>query len=120
MLNYLELAGEIALKRINNRNFYIGALGIRRDQATVTAYNQCALEPTPSVHAEARLSRKLDHGSTVYVARIKFAKTDHAEYALAKPCYDCMRALKHKRVKKVYYTISNFEWGVIDLCYTGK
>ena len=114
MLNYLELAGEIALKRINNRNFYIGALGIRNDQTIVVSKNESAREPTPAVHAEARLAKKLDYGATVYVARIKFAKTNYAEYALAKPCYDCMRALKHKRVKRVYWTISNTEFGAMD------
>lgn len=115
MLKNLKLAGQVAVKRISNRNFYIGAIGIRNDQAIVIARNEAAMEPTPAVHAEARLAKRLDYGATVYVARIKFAKTNYAEYALAKPCPDCMRVLAHRRVKRIYFTISNNEWDLIDL-----
>lgn len=115
MLKNLQLAGVIALKRADKRNFHIGAVGIRHDQVLIFARNESAMEPTPSVHAEARLARRLDHGATVYVARIKFAKTIYPEYALAKPCKDCIRALRNRRVKKVYYTISDDSWGVIKL-----
>jgi len=64
----------------------------------------------PSMHAEARLTRKLDFYSTVYVAR-----TMKLGLGLARPCPDCQRALRRKRVTRVYYTISDNEYGVLEL-----
>lgn len=62
-------------------------------------------------HAEARLVRKLDHGSTVYVAR---TRRDDGRIAIAKPCPRCEASLKHRGVLKCYYTINENEWGCLE------
>ena len=64
---------------------------------------------TPAVHAEARLCRKLDYYGEVFVAR----RTSEG-YRLAKPCPRCEARLRSRRVRRVYYTISNNEYGVLD------
>jgi len=63
----------------------------------------------PSQHAEARLARKLDYGSVVYVSRT----LKNGDVALAKPCARCYAILRGKGVRKVFYTINESEYGVI-------
>ncbi len=94
----------------------IGAVGIRGDGAIVTAsngpviiFNDEKKGSFPEAHAEIRLSRKLDVGSIVYVARVR--KGD-GMYGNARPCKDCRTALKARGVKKVFYTIGPNEYGI--------
>lgn len=107
----LNLAGKIAISKDNGRAFLLGALGIRKDGVMVFAANSTSQEPDRRGHAEYRMAAKLDRGSTVYVARIRLL---NGEFAMAKPCFSCEKVLKSKRVKRVYYTISNNEYGVLD------
>lgn len=65
----------------------------------------------PSMHAECRLARKLDYGSVVYVART----LKSGEIAMARPCVRCYAVLKAKGVSRIYYTINDSEFGVIDV-----
>lgn len=62
-------------------------------------------------HAEARLCRKLDSGSVVYVGRV--LRSD-GSIALAKPCGRCEARLRNTGVKKVFYTIGPGEWGCLE------
>lgn len=106
----LELAAAYAPVTAGDpRCFRLGAVGLRSDGVIVYARNGSGSSPTPSGHAEARLARKLDAGSTVYVARILADGT----WAMAKPCPRCMPRLRAKRVKRVYYTIANNQFGGI-------
>jgi deoxycytidylate deaminase len=43
-----------------------------------------------------------------------FRKFRSGETALAKPCAACMAMLKEHKIKKIYYSISNDEYGVIE------
>lgn len=104
------MAVEAALAKDDQRSFFIGAIGIRKDGAIVRAANSPTSVPNRKIHAEYKLSKKIDCGATVFVARIKF---DTNEYGLAKPCFPCLKVLTHSRVKKIYYTISKNEYGVI-------
>jgi len=109
-----RLQQAVALSLTGNpaRKYRFGAVGVRCDGAVVACVNGGTKGArTPSMHAEARLSRKLDRGSYVYVARTLRDGTP----ALAKPCPGCMLFLLAKSVKRVTYTISPNEWGVIDL-----
>lgn len=106
-----KLAAHYA-RRGTKRAFQLGAVGLRRDGATVHAYNGTAQARTPSAHAEARLARKLDHGSIVFVARVSRAT---GKYTMARPCEKCLLAMKHRGVSRVYYTIAPCEYGVIVL-----
>lgn len=118
--HYLRLAAEVAVFKCDTRSHRLGAIGVRSDGVMVAAYNGTAYyngaiyrqnpKRMPSMHAEARLTRKLDFYSTVYVARPM--KTG---LGLARPCPSCQRALRRKRVERVYYTISDNEYGVMEL-----
>ena len=94
------------------RNFRLGAIGIRGDGAAVFARNGTGIAPTPNVHAEARLCRKLDLNANVYVARILHAGD---KWAMAKPCPACLTRLAAKDVKRIFYTISPGEFGCLIL-----
>lgn len=109
---YLNRALSIAISdRKSYKHFFLGAIGIRADGASVSATNVRTMLRCGDAHAEARLSRKLDVGSIVYVARA----AKNGDWAMSRPCPLCERALRNKGVKKVYYTIGPNEFGCIIL-----
>lgn len=111
--SYLEIAGRAARKNnTDKRAYWLGAAAERTDGAIVTACNIPVTSKMPSAHAEWRLSKKLDHGATVYVARVRMLD---GKFANAKPCHSCRNALRARRVKKVYYTIAHNEYGILYL-----
>lgn len=110
IFSYLQVAAKVATKGAP-RDFYLGAVGIRSDGTLVFSCNLPSQLPTPAAHAEARLARKLDQNSTVYVARV----LRNGDFAMSRPCVSCMSALKAKHVKRIFYTIAPNEWGRIDL-----
>ena len=120
MWQYFEMARKAALKKSDRREQRIGVVGLRKkDGVLVSSSNGCVLmSPTdthncyPLAHAEARIARKLDQGSVIFVCRIKKI---NGEYGLAKPCPHCEKALTARGIRRVYYTISNKEYGVLDL-----
>ena len=110
--------GSCRLRRLDRRNFFIGAVGIRKDGRIVSSSNGYARLPMTSIvgkksfppsHAEYRLCRKLDVGSVVWIYRVKKGS---GAAGMAKPCADCRRVLVSSGVKKVYYSISHDEYGV--------
>jgi tRNA(Arg) A34 adenosine deaminase TadA len=123
MLELLRLAARYAvLKHDDDRVFLLGAVGVRSDGRLVHAQNSSVLDTLkraewnaykrfPESHAEIRLTKKLGFGATMYVARVKRANHN---LAMARPCECCRNIIKAFRVKKVYYTISDNEWGVWD------
>lgn len=111
MLKYLRIASHISIKGNRRRHAFLGAVGIRSDGTQVESYNGCAEKKTPAIHAEARLVKKLDRGSTVYVSR---TRRDNGAIALAKPCKNCQNAMRHRGIKKVFYSISENEYGTIE------
>jgi hypothetical protein len=126
MLDLLSRASKYAiLKHDDDRVFLLGAVGMRKDGRLVHAQNAAVLDTLkrdawtkmnvyrrfPESHAEIRLTRKLGFGATVYVARVRACNGD---LAMARPCECCQTVLRAFRVKKVYYTINNNEWGVWD------
>jgi len=104
------MAGRVAKSKEDRRSYYIGCVAVRNDGALVRARNEASQVPTPYAHAEARISTRIDHGSTVFVVRVR----NNGEFGLAKPCENCMRFLRSKKVKKIYYTISSTQYGTID------
>jgi tRNA(Arg) A34 adenosine deaminase TadA len=109
--NYFEMAGKLACEKRDGRSFLLGSVGVRGDGAIVSAVNAISQEPNRLLHSEYKLSRRLDYGATVYVVRIRLL---NGEYAISRPCFSCEKVLKSRRVKRIYYTISNNEYGVID------
>lgn len=109
-MKYLDLAIRIAKGGTEERNYRIGCVGIRTDGAIVVAPNLLTKKPEHKAHAESRVISKSDAGVILYVARI--LRND--AIALAKPCVKCQALIKNRRVKRVFYTISNSEYGVWD------
>ena len=107
----LSLAAGTALRKDDRRSFRLGAVGIRNDGALVSSTNGPSPFPCPEVHAEARLCNKLTPGSTVWVARIRHDGT----LGMARPCHTCQKRLRSSGVRRVVYTISDTEHGVLDL-----
>ncbi len=111
---YFRLARQTAMRgdtKEANRQYRIGAVGIRKDGAIVCSSNIPHRTPRPEAHAESRLSRKLDWGATVYVVRV----LSTGRLSVARPCKNCEAALRRKGVKKVVYSISDTEHGVMEL-----
>ena len=109
----LYTAAKVAVSKVDCRSYLIGAVAIRSDGAIVQACNSPNVnKKNPKVHAEYKLSKKLDIGAIVYVARVK--RFD-GSFAMARPCKNCLAVLKKKKVKLIYFTVSDNEWGVINL-----
>ncbi len=107
---YLQLAllaSRAALRHSDVKGFLVGAAAIRSDGTYVSSGNGPAIGPTPRVHAEYRLCRKLDTGATVLVIRVRRDGT----LGCALPCPDCVRALESNLVRRVFYSDEN---GVIQ------
>jgi cytidine deaminase len=110
---YFRLAKRVAErgdKKIR-RHYRLGAVGIRSDGVIVTSNNVPCREFSAPAHAEARLVRKLNRGSDVYVVRIKRDGT----MAAARPCPTCQKVMRGRGVCRVFYSISPNEYGVIRL-----
>lgn len=97
--------------RLDDRNYFLGAVGIRSDGTSVIAWNGNPKFPTRQHHCEYRLGRKLSKGSVAYIARTLADGT----WANAKPCNDCEKYLMSRGVVRVYYTLGPSEFGCIVL-----
>jgi tRNA(Arg) A34 adenosine deaminase TadA len=111
---YFRLAKKIATKgdiTDVKRKYRLGAVGIRTDGTIVTANNIPCRYPHARAysHAEARLVRKLSHGSEMFVVRI----LRNNSFSNACPCAKCQNAMRLRGVRRVYYSISDDEYGVI-------
>lgn len=116
---FFEMAKKAAQLRDDQRAFQFGAIGLRDDGIIVAACNGCVVLDKndrrgffPKCHAEFRICRKLDKNSTVFVARIALID---GKYKNAKPCKTCQNAMRTRGVTKVYYTISDDEYGVMHI-----
>lgn len=108
---YLNRALVMAQCSDDRKHFQLAAIGIRADGTTVASTNIRTPIRCRSAHAETRLSRKLDVGSVVYVARA----SKLGEWAMARPCENCQKTLRTRGVKRVYYTVGPSEFGCIIL-----
>ena len=107
---YFEIAARTATLKQDERTHRHGAVGLRSDGVLVSAANGPAKMVQPKAHAEARLCRKIDSYSTVFVVRVS-----NAGYNLSRPCKRCETQLRARRVARVFYTINDKEYGVIEL-----
>ena len=119
MLDFLLEAAELAVptNRSDLRSFWLGAVGIRRDGVMVSSKNG-AVSFSSSVqmnninvnsHAETRLLRKLGRDGVIFVSRV--LRKDRS-LAMARPCSDCQFKIRSHRVKRVYYTINDNQYGI--------
>jgi hypothetical protein len=124
MIEMLEMAAEVAISDDDDqRNFMLGGVGIRKDGARVLARNGAVYSSEvdryfiiPQAHVEVRLLRKLGAEGTMYIARV--SRKD-GSMVMARPCEMCQVFLRSKHTSKVYYTISNSQYGLF-LPETGR
>lgn len=111
---YFRLAKQTALKGDTKealRQYRLGAVGIRTDGTIVRSPNVPHRTPCHAAHAEARLCRKLNWGSIVYVVRV----LGNGMLGLARPCRKCQSLMRLRGVSRCYYSISQSEYGVLEL-----
>ena len=112
MNKYFKLATKIAMENSEGKHYCFGAVGIRSDGCIVTSHNIKSPIQDVNCHAEARLTRKLDVGSIVYVTRVNRSGTRMLN---ARPCTGCQFKMKNRGVKRCYYSINDNEFGVVTL-----
>jgi tRNA(Arg) A34 adenosine deaminase TadA len=123
MLDLLLFAAKIAVPEgnitLDNRNYWIGCCGLRKDGALVFSKNGAVYSTTvddyqliPESHAEGRVLRKMDWGGTMYVARVR---RNDKSLGLSAPCTMCRVRIKSAGIKKVFYTINNYQYGMWDV-----
>src|SRR4030043_590917 len=101
---YFKLAKKVAGKRERGkikRRYRLGAVGIRNDGVIVVSVNLPSRQVNKLAHAEVRLTKKLDKGSVIYVARIH----RNGSLAMARPCENCQRTMRLRGVRRCYYSI---------------
>lgn len=106
----LDLACNISRLKDDDRNYFLGSIGIRRDGIYVMSQNGAPKYPTPEHHCETRLLRKLGKYGTIYLARSLADGT----WGNAKPCFCCQIAMKSKKVVRCYYTCGPKEWSCLE------
>ncbi len=106
-LKYLQLAADISRLKDDDRTYFHGAIGIRKDGVIVGACNGNPKFPEPKHHAEARVLRKLGKGGILWVVRTLADGT----MGNSKPCVDCYRIISQRRVIKVYFSINSSTYG---------
>lgn len=111
IFNFFEMAARAATSKNDRRAFFIGAIGIRSDGTVVKAFNSPAENRNRCIHAEYRLSKKLDYDADVYIARVRM---DDYEFGMARPCISCQKTLRTKKVRRIYYTIDKNRYGMIN------
>jgi tRNA(Arg) A34 adenosine deaminase TadA len=110
MPSLLKKALHIARRSTDEKNFYMACVAKRADGAVVCSENHSVHgQPIPEHHAEARVLRKCDYGSVLYVARVL---KDRETWANAKPCPKCQALIRNMGVKRVYYTVGPNEWEI--------
>ncbi len=109
MKRFFRRAKKAAARGKDCRSYRLGAVGVRRDGTIVTSKNIPNRYPEHQAHAEARLTKKLDRGSVVYVVRIDRKNN----LTTARPCKACQRLMRGRGVFRCYYSISEHEYGVL-------
>ncbi len=122
---FLSIAKEEASK--SSHQFMVGAVlvcgssiisrGYNKPNKThKIAYRNHSTPAFATIHAEidalVNVSKKISKKCTLYVVRLR--RSDK-QITLAKPCDMCMSVIKNMEVKKVFYTIAENHYGVIDL-----
>ncbi len=119
----LKLAAKIAIPTPSSlendlRDYWLGCVGYRKDGVLVSSKNGSYNSYHKDVihlgdarhHAEGRTIRKLGKDAPeLFVSRVR--KLD-GKLAMAAPCELCQNLIKAHRVAKVYFTISESEYGL--------
>ena len=108
-MNWSTLADYVG--DLDKRTHRFVACAVRKDGTAVYARNAAATHPMPSGHAEARVLRKAGKGAILYVVRV----SKNGAIRPARPCARCLALIRSKKVFRVIYSISDSEYGVIQV-----
>ena len=118
---FFKIAEQVAQLRDDERTFLVGVCSVRDDGVIVSSSNSPVMigatpdnirKSFPAAHAEIKCARKIDKYSTVFVVRIM---KGNKQWALARPCHNCMGVLLAKSVVKIYYSIDPITYGIINV-----
>ena len=115
--NHLQKAISLAEGNTNDK-WNLGAIVVKNGNPISAGINREKNDPKNvppgfcTVHAEVdamrQVSERVLNGAVLYVARIRRG----GDIGMAKPCLNCRNAVRAGGIKRVYYTISDNEYGV--------
>lgn len=110
-MKYMDMAIQLARGQdSSNKHFMLAAVAKRFDGSLLVSSNIRTAHPIHSAHAEHRILSRCGLGATLWVARVDRM----GDVCMAKPCQKCEALCKNKRVRRIYYSISNSEHGCLE------
>lgn len=104
---YMELALNEAYKSYKKGDVPVGAVIVNNGKIIAKAHNLKEKKHNPLMHAEIIAINKASK-------RLKRWRLDDCElYVTMEPCMMCTGAIIQSRIKKVYYSIENHDFGAL-------
>lgn len=104
---YMELALKEAYKSYKKGDVPVGAIIVKNGKIIAKAHNLKEKKHNPLMHAEIIAINKASK-------RLKRWRLDDCElYVTMEPCMMCTGAIIQSRIKKVYYSIENHDFGAL-------
>lgn len=104
---YMELALKEAYKSYKKGDVPVGAVIVNNGKIIAKAHNLKEKKHNPLMHAEIIAINKASK-------RLKRWRLDDCElYVTMEPCMMCTGAIIQSRIKKVYYSIENHDFGAL-------
>ena len=104
---YMELALKEAYKSYKKGDVPVGAVIVKNGKIIAKAHNLKEKKHNPLMHAEVIAINKVSK-------KLKRWRLDDCElYVTMEPCMMCTGAIIQSRIKKVYYSIENHDFGAL-------
>ena len=104
---YMELALNEAYKSYKKGDVPVGAVIVNNGKIIAKAHNLKEKKHNPLMHAEIIAINKASK-------RLKRWRLDDCElYVTMEPCMMCTGAIIQSRIKKIYYSIENHDFGAL-------
>lgn len=104
---YMELALKEAYKSYKKGDVPVGAVIVKNGKIIAKAHNLKEKKHNPLMHAEIVAINRASK-------RLKRWRLDDCElYVTMEPCMMCTGAIIQSRIKKVYYSIENHDFGAL-------
>ena len=104
---YMELALKEAYKSYKKGDVPVGAVIVKNGKIIAKAHNLKEKKHNPLMHAEIIAINKASK-------RLKRWRLDDCElYVTMEPCMMCTGAIIQSRIKKIYYSIENHDFGAL-------
>ena len=107
MNNYMKISLDEAKKSYRKGDVPVGAVIVKNNKIIAKAHNLKEKKHNPLLHAEIIAINKASK-------KLKRWRLDDCElYVTMEPCLMCTGAIIQSRIKKVYYSIENNEFGAL-------